>query len=160
MPTAQLVPRCLCVVAPATYLWMTSSHLQPRIWLTILGRIWMTMVRCGAQIQERSQWRNQASKSSIGTWKREWSDRNDALKWSNTVLLVALLITTKALLLMRMWHGYVSRITVWILPPQALWPNVSLQAAAQQQISPCEDGMHRLDGCLRISIVGGYFSGT
>jgi len=30
-PTAQMVPRRLCVVAAATVLWMTSSHLQPRI---------------------------------------------------------------------------------------------------------------------------------
>jgi hypothetical protein len=30
-PMGQMVPRCLCMVAAATFLWMTSSHLQPRI---------------------------------------------------------------------------------------------------------------------------------
>jgi hypothetical protein len=30
----------------------------------------------------------------------------------------------------------------------------------QLQIDPCEDGMYLLNGFLRISFVGGYFSGT
>ena len=59
-----------------------------------------------------------------------------------------------------MWLGYVSTITLRILPLQALWTIDSVQAAAQLQISRCEDGMHWLDGCLRIWVVGGYFSGT
>ena len=35
-----------------------------------------------------------------------------------------------------------------------------MQAAAQLQISRCEDGIHWLDGGLRIWVVGRYFSGT
>ena len=41
---------------------------------------------------------------------------------------------------------------------QALWPIGSVQAASQLQISPGEDGMHWLDGCSRISVLGVYFS--
>jgi len=44
--------------------------------------------------------------------QRGLSDRSDTLKSSETVLLVALPITSKALLLMRMWLGYVSTITL------------------------------------------------
>jgi len=43
---------------------------------------------------------------------------------------------------------------------QALWPIGSVQAAAQLQISRCEDGMHWLDSCSRLCVVGGYFPGT
>jgi len=95
-----------------------------------------------------------------GSFKRGLSDSSDTLKLSETVLLVSLPITSKALMLMRMWLGYASTITLWILPLQALWPIGCVQEAAQLQISRCEDGMHWLDGCLRISVVGGYFSGT
>ena len=47
-----------------------------------------------------------------------------------------------------------------MLPVQACCPIGSVQVAAQLQISCCEDGMHWLDSCLRIWVVGGYFSGT
>ena len=47
-----------------------------------------------------------------------------------------------------------------MLPLETLWPIERVQAAAQLQITRCEDGMHWLDGCLRICVVGGYFSGT
>jgi len=51
-------------------------------------------------------------------------------------------------------------ITLLILPLQALWPIGSVQAAAQLQISRCEDGMYWLVGYSRTSVVGGNFSGT
>jgi len=160
MPTAQMVPRCLCVVATATFLWMTSSHLQPMIWSTLSGRNRTMMVRRGAPIQEASPRRKQASKSLNVRFKRGLSDSSNTLKSSKTVLLVSLPITSKPLLLMRMWLGYLSTITLWILLLQALWPIGSLQAATQLQISRCEDGMHWLYGCSRICVVGGYSSGT
>jgi len=157
---AQLVPRGLCLVAVATILSMTSSCLQRRICTTISGRNWMMMLRCGIQIQEASRLRKQASKSSNGSFKRWLSDSHDNLKSSETVLLVSLLITSKALLLMRMWLGCACTITLWILRLQACWPIRCVQAAAQLQISRCEDGMPWQFGCSRICVVCGYFSGT
>jgi len=120
----------------------------------------MMMVRRGVRIQEASRRRNQASKSLNRSFKRGLSDSCSSLMSSETVLLVSLPITSKALLLMRIWLGYARTITWWILPPQALRPIGSVQAAAQLQISHCEDAMHWLDSCLMISVVGGYFSGT
>jgi len=35
-----------------------------------------------------------------------------------------------------------------------------VQPTNQQQISRCENGMHWLDGCSSICVVGGYNSGT
>jgi len=159
-PTAQPVPRCLCILVAPTFLSMTSSHLEPRIWSTLLGRNWMMIVGHGTLIHELSQQQIQASKRLNGSFKRGLSDCSDALKSSKTVLLVLLPMMSKALLLMSMWLGYASTITFWILPLQALWPIGSVQAASQLQISRCEDGMHRLDGCSRIYFVGGYISGT
>jgi len=92
-----------------------------------------------------------------GSFKRGLSDSSDTLKSSLTVLLVSFPITSKVLWLMRMWLGYTSMITWWIIQLQALWPIGSVHAAAQLQISHCEDGMHWLNGCSRICIVGGYF---
>ena len=45
-------------------------------------------------------------------------------------------------------------------PLQTLWPIGRLEAAAKLQIGHCQDGMHWLDGCSRICVLGGYFSGT
>jgi len=92
--------------------------------------------------------------------QRRLSDSSDTLKSSEIVLLVCLPIKSKALVQMRMWLGYASTIRLWILPRQALRPIHTIQAAAQLQISDCEDGMHWLYGCSRICNVGGYFSGT
>jgi len=72
----------------------------------------MMMVRCGAQIQEPSRLRKQASKSLNGSFNSELSDCSDTLKSSETVLLVSLPITSKVMLLMRMWLGYVRTITL------------------------------------------------
>jgi len=91
---------------------------------------------------------------------RRITDRRNSLKSSETMILVSLPIRSKALLLMRMWHGYVSTITLWILLLGALWPIWTVQAASQLQISQCEDGMHWLDGCSRICVAGAYFPGT
>jgi len=68
--------------------------------------------RRGAQIQEASRRRKQASKCLNGNFKRGLSDSSDTLKSSETVLLVSLPITSKAMLLMRMWLGYASTITL------------------------------------------------
>jgi len=76
------------------------------------------------------------------------------------VLIVSLPITISASLLMRISLAYLGMITLCILPQQVLWPIGRVHAATQLEISCCEDGMHWLDGCLRICIVGGYFSGT
>jgi hypothetical protein len=43
---------------------------------------------------------------------------------------------------------------------QALWQIRRVQAAAQLEIICCEYGMHWLDGCVTIWVLGGYFSGT
>jgi len=120
----------------------------------------MMMVTSSAQIREASQQWNQASKGLNACLKRGLSDSSDTLKSSGTVLLFSLLISSKPLLLMKMWLGYASKITLWSLPLQALCPLRSVQAATQLQISHCEDGMHWLDGCSRICVVGVYFSGT
>jgi len=40
------------------------------------------------------------------------------------------------------------------------WLIESVQVATQPQICCCEDGMHWLDGCSKISVLGGYISGT
>jgi len=157
---ARLMPRCLCVVTAPTFLWMTLSPLQPRIWLTILGRNQMMMVRLSAQIHAASPPRNQASKHLNRSFKQILSDSSNTLKSSNTVLLVSVQSTSQASFLMRMWHGNASTITLWILPPQALWPKGILQAATQLQISGCEDGMRWLASCLRIWVVRGNFSYT
>jgi len=140
--------------------WGTSPHHEPRIQSMISGRNWMMIVRCGAQIHECSRWGKQASNSLNWSFKTGLSDSSDTLKSSETVLLVSLRITRKVLLLMRMWLGYRSTITLWIHLLQTLWPIGSVQAAAQLQISRCEDGMHWLDGSSRICILGGYFCGS
>jgi len=74
--------------------------------------------------------------------------------------MVSSLIMSNMMLLMRMWLGYASRITLLIFPRRALWPIGSVQAAAQLHIRHCDNGMHWLDGCSRMCDVGGYFSGT
>jgi len=74
-PTAQMMAWRLCMLAAATFLWMPSSHLQPRIWSTISGRNRMMIVRHSAQIQEASRERKQASKRLNGSLKRGLSDR-------------------------------------------------------------------------------------
>jgi len=86
-PPAQLLRRRLCVVATATLLWITSSHLQLRIWLTILGRNLMMMLGHGAQIQEACRQQKQVFKCLNRSFKGGLSDSSDTLKSSDTVLL-------------------------------------------------------------------------
>jgi len=159
-PTAQRVLWHLCVVAPATSLWMAFSHLQLRIWWMMSGRNRMRKLTHGVQIEVASWRRKQMSKSTNRNSKRGWLGSCDILKWSETTILVSLLITSKVLLLITIWLGYTSTITLSILPLQALWPIVSVQAATQLQISRWEDGMHWLDSASRICVVGWYFAGT
>jgi len=158
--TAQLVPRCICMVAAATVICMMSSHLQLRIWSTISGRDRMMMPRHGAQIQKASLWWKQASKSLNGSFNRELSDSSNSLKSSESVLLVTLLNTHKEKLLMTMWICNASVITSSIYPPQTLWPIDCIPAATQRENHLCEDGMHRLDSCWKICVVSGTFSDT
>jgi len=146
-------------VAAATFLWMTSSHLQQRIWSMISGGE-SDVDRETQGPDSRSFPTTNTSFQSLNGWvNRRLSDSSNTFKSSVTMLLVSLLITSKPLLLMRMWLGYASIITLWILQLQALWPLVWEQAAAQLPISRCEDGMHWLDDCSRIRFVGGNFSG-
>jgi len=159
-PTSHLVPKCLWVVPACTFLRMTSSNLRPRIRSIILGRKQMRRLRCGAQIQEASRQQNQASKSLNRCCKGGSSDSNDTFKWAKTVLLLTLSIPNIFLFLMRIWPGYASMITLWILLLQAIWPKGSALAATELQISHHEDGNHWLDGCSKICVVGGYSSGT
>jgi len=77
-----------------------------------------------------------------------------------TVPMVSLPILSKVFLPMRMWPGYTTTIATWIFLMCILWPLGCVEAAAQLQMNVCEDGMHWLDVCARISIVDGYFSGT
>jgi len=159
-PTAHRVPRCLCLVTSATFPWMTSSHLWLRIWSTMSGRDRMMILRRGAQIQEASQCRKPASKHSNGIFKGILSDSSNTLMSSKTVLLVSLLFTSKVLFLIRMWLGCMSTITLWILPLRTHWPKECVVAAAWLQISRCEDGMHWMHDCQKISFVRGYFCST
>jgi len=115
---------------------------------------------CRAQFQEASRQWKQACNSVNGRFKRVLLGRGDALKSSETALLVPLAITSQTLLLMRIQLGYMSMITFWILPLQAHWPVGSVQAAAQVQMSHCEDGMHWVDSYSRICVAGGNLSDT
>jgi len=136
---------------------MTSSHLRPRIWSTISWRNCMTRLGSGTQIQVAFWWQNKAFKWSKGSIQGALSACSNTLRSSETMLFVFLPISTKRLCLIRMWLSYASTITLWIVPLHTLWPVGSVQAAAQLQISYCEDGMHWLDSCSKICIVGGYF---
>jgi len=155
--TAHLVPRHLCIVAAATFPSMKSSHLRPRIWTTISWSNRMIMLSRRAPIPDASWWRRQASKSSKECFKGALSGSSDTLKCSKTVLLVSSPITIRALLLMMMWLSYVTMITLSILPLWALWPLGSIHPVSQLQITCCRDGMHWVDACSRIRVVGGYF---
>jgi len=159
-PTAHLVRRHVCMLAPAAYRWMTSSQLKPRIRVEILGRNWMMMLRHSSQFQESSQQRKQALKSSNWSFNGRLSFRSDTLMPSETVRFVSLPITRNEWLMTTMWLGYASTITLEILLLQALWRMGSIQVAAQLLISHCEEEMHWLDSCSRICVVGGYISGT
>ena len=72
----------------------------------------MKMERCGTQIQEAPRQRKQTSKSFNGRFPRGLTDSSHNLISSETVILASLLITSKALLLMRMWLDYVSTMTL------------------------------------------------
>jgi len=159
-PTAHLVPRHLCVVAAAIFLWMISSHLQLRIWSTISAENWMMMLRCGTRIEKDSRRQQQACDSSEIIFNGGLSDSSDTLKSCETMVLVSLPITSNGFLLMRLWLGSPSTITLCILPLRALLPIGSVQAAAQLQISHFENAMHCLDGRSKICVVGGYFAGN
>jgi len=159
-PMAHLAPRWVCVVAGGTFPWMECSYYHLRIWLMILGRIRMMMWRCSTHIQEISWRLKQGSDNLNGTFNGGVSCSHKTLKLSGYELLVSLPFTSKELLVMRTWLGYGSTVTFWILQLWALWPIKSAGAAAQLQISHWEDGMHWLDGCLMICVVGGYLSGT
>lgn len=50
--TAHPVPRLLWVVAAVIILWMTSSHLQLRIWSIISGMDWMIILGLAVQTQQ------------------------------------------------------------------------------------------------------------
>ena len=118
------------------------------------------MLRCGTHIPGVSQQQKPTSKSLNGGFERTLSDHSDTLKSSKTVLLVCLWITSKVLLLLRIWLGYASTIKLCILQLQAFCPMGSVQAATQLQISSCKDGMHWPYSCSRIWNVGGNFSST
>jgi len=79
---------------------------------------------------------------------------------SETVLLVAVPITSRALLLMTMWLHYTTTSILWIDLLQALWLTGSAQVATQLQLSHCKDRLHWVDGCSRICVVGGDLSDT
>jgi len=72
----------------------------------------MMMVKPVIKIQEASRRQKQVSKCLNGNIKRLLSDSSNSLKPSETVLLVSLPITSKALLLVIIWLGYTSTITL------------------------------------------------
>ena len=115
---AHLVHRGLWVVAATLSLWMTSTDLQLRIWLMIKGINQMMMLKNGAQIQEASWQRKQASKSLEWSIQGGLSGSNHTLKSSETILLVSLLVTSKAMFLMRLWEGMFPspwRVDGWVI---------------------------------------------
>ena len=144
---AHLVPRHLCVVAAATFLWMSSFYLWPSIWLTISGSDRTMVLTYCAQTREASRQPKQPSKSFKGSFKEPFPDSSDMFKTSGTVPFVPFPIWTNALLPMRKCLGSGSTITLGILPLRAISQIGGIQTAAQLQISCCEDGMHWMDGC-------------
>jgi len=141
-PTILLVPWRICVVEAATFLWMNTSHLQPRIWSRMSGRNWMMMLWSGAKMLEASWWRTQNSNSLSLSLNGELSGSSDTLKPSVTMLLIPLSILRKLMLLLRMELGNLSTITVRILLRWVHSPTWSIQEATQLQISLCENVMH------------------
>jgi hypothetical protein len=109
-PLAQMVTRQLYVTLAATFLWMASSRLQPRISSTILG--WNRMMRVwrAAQIHKPSRQGKQASKGLIVSFKIGLSDISDHLKASENLFFVTLPIRIKQLLQIRMWLGCTTTI--------------------------------------------------
>jgi len=55
------------MVVTAIILWMTFSHLQPRIWSTISGRDRVMMLTCSVAFREVSLWSKQDCTGSIDT---------------------------------------------------------------------------------------------
>jgi len=160
MLTWHLVPRCSCMVPTATFPWMTISQLQPKIWCRIPGRHPMTIRSGNSQIAKALRWWKQTVNCSKETFNRRYADSSDTLQSSDSVFLVTLPITSKVLLLLRMWHVYANTIWLWILPLEAFWPIARLQTAPKLHISCCEDRMPWLHGCCRICVLGGYFDST
>jgi hypothetical protein len=76
------------------------------------------------------------------------------------MLIVCLSISGTTLLLRRMWLGNMSTIIFIILLQLPHSTIGSIHAVALRQMGRREDGMHWLDGCSRIGIVGRYCSGT
>jgi len=156
-PTADLGPRLLCVVTAGTFLRMTFSHLQLGIWSMISGEESNDDAATWHPNWKASRNRTQGSTSPNESINEGISGGNNTSKPSETILFISLPILKEGLLLVMMWLGYVGTITLWILPPLALWPIDRVQAVTQQQSSHSEDWMHWLDGHSRISVVGGYF---
>jgi len=130
---AQLMLRLVRIVATAMCLLMLSTYLRARIWSTISQMNQMMQLRRSSQILEAfPQWK-QASKSSKGSFKKGLSDSSETLKSSKTMLLVCFLITSKGLLLMTMWLGHTSRMTLWILPLWAICPIGTFQVVGHGQ---------------------------
>lgn len=142
MVMAYVAPSRPCVVTTDTIIWMSSSHFQPRIWLTILRKKWLMTLRYGTQI-EAASWSCQRAFPSLTWWfEGGLSRKSDTLKWSKTVLLVSFPIRSQELLLRRMWPGYGSMITLWILPLWDYWPIGCIQEAGQLQVGCCEVQVH------------------
>jgi len=138
----------------------TSYQLLVRMWSMTLGRNQIMVLRCGAPIPVAFQPQKHDSNSSTESIKSSMWGSRSALKLSEIVLWVSLPITSKALLMFWMWLGYTSIITLQHLLLQAICPIESEHVATPLHMYHCEDGMHWLDSCSRIGIVGGYLSGT
>jgi len=80
MPTAQLVRRCLCMGASATFHWMRLSHLQLRILMTMSGWNRLMIQTHGVKIQETSQNKNTLPKVQMNASMKHY--QTTALPWS------------------------------------------------------------------------------
>lgn len=159
-PTQQLLHTRLCLASVATILWMISSDHQLRTWLTLSGGNQMLLQRHSTCIQVDYQQQTQISHCLKWCFKGRLTYCSDTLKRSEITHVVALWITSKRWMLIRMWLCYVSTITLWMHSLWAPQPIRSVQAVTQQRIHCCEDRMHRRDGCSIIWIEGGYIAGS
>jgi hypothetical protein len=141
-PIAHLVFTHRWIVATDITNCMKSSDLLPWIWWTTSQSNLIIMGKCSAQIREASRRCKQATKRSTATVRGGSTDSSNVVKSPENVLLVWLGILCEALLLTRMWLGYTSIITLWILRLRAFKQIGCVEVSDQLQITGFKAGMN------------------